>query len=233
MFIFVEVAGISLKTFSVASCKLTLFACYLFSCYSAYLHAFIAVERWHAISSPLTSITRFTFKTNRLILGIVFLLCILINLPLLWFPSINQLIQLDNSNSIGVRIVEECQIAQDTILFLIDSLFYCLVPFFLTILFSMLTLVKLIRIRSSTSGSGGSGGDTPRPRSPDDVSKVMISGASAAAANPVCTINGTTATTNTGTGNYSPTRVHIVHNKGSSASFTSNRLKVHKHLTIL
>lgn len=126
-----------------------MFACYLFSCYSAYIHAFIAIERWNAISRPLTALTSFTFKTNRLILIALFLACVAINLPLLWFPSIDPILSIDESSSLGLRIDSECKVAQDLILYLIDSIFSCLLPFSLTTLFSMLTLFKLIRIQSS------------------------------------------------------------------------------------
>lgn len=189
-----EVAGLTVKALSPASCKLTLFACYLFSCYSAYLHAFIAVERWNAISRPLSSLTRFTFKTNRLILGALFLLCIIINLPLLWFPSVNPIAIVDESTAIGLRTLDECQIQQDFILALIDSFFNCLMPFSLTVIFSILTLIKLIHIKST---------------------------ASAVDTNEEININHSPNKNSTDTAStYSPTRIHVI--QGSS-SFKKNQ----------
>lgn len=152
MFTSKKVGAISVKSYSLYTCKLTLFACYLFSCYSAYLHGFIAIERWHAISSPLNSITKFTFKRNRLILLAIFIICAIINLHLLWFPSLNKSVVVDHSD-IGIRIVDECTVAQPLLLFLIDSLFYFFLPFLFTIFFSILTLIKLTRLRSSQSST--------------------------------------------------------------------------------
>lgn len=158
-----EVYSISVRSHSIYSCKFISFACYLFSCYSAYLHGFIAVERWHAISNPLNSITKFTIKTNQFIIVLIFVVCLVFNLPLLWFPSIKPSIKLDKNTHLGIRIVEECDIAHDFILFLIDSLFYCLIPFLFTILFSILTLIKLLKLKSSESKSNDGSADGNRP----------------------------------------------------------------------
>jgi hypothetical protein len=143
-----DVFSLSIRSTSNLSCKLIFFGCYLFSCFSAYLHGYIAIERWLAITDPIKSMSRTTFHSNKLALGIIFAICVLFNLPLLWFPSVQTAIQLDESSALGVRTVDDCQVTHDLILFLIDSVFYCLIPILVTILFSTLTLMKLIRSKS-------------------------------------------------------------------------------------
>lgn len=155
-----DVHNFSLKSSSAYSCKIILFTCYLFSCFSAYLHSYIALERWHAITYPIKSKTKFTFRINKIIMFTIFLICFAFNMPLLWFSTIKQLILLDNSDSLGLKIVDECDIIvssgdyfiSNLILVSIDSLFYCLIPFIITIMFSGLTLIRLIN-NSSTSTS--------------------------------------------------------------------------------
>jgi hypothetical protein len=105
-----DVLGLSIRASSSLSCKLVFFACYLFSCFSAYLHGYIAIERWMAISDPIKSKSRSNFHSNKLALGLIFLLCVLFNLPLLYFPELQAAIQLDSTSKLGVRTVDDCQV---------------------------------------------------------------------------------------------------------------------------
>ena len=71
-------------------------------------------------------------------------------MPLLWFATINEKIVLDKSSTFGMKITKECEISEisaefQMVLIVIDSLFYCLIPFVITSAFSFLTLIKLTK----------------------------------------------------------------------------------------
>jgi len=71
-------------------------------------------------------------------------------MPLLWFATINEKIVLEKGSTFGIQITKECEIPEisaefQMIFILIDSLFYCLIPFVITSAFSFLTLIKLTR----------------------------------------------------------------------------------------
>ena len=151
-----EVLDLRIRSSTVYMCKIIYFSCYLFSCFSAYLHAFISVERLHAITSPIKSKMR--FEKNKTIITIIFLACVLISLPLIYFPELKQLITIDRENPMGIKVVNECEASQDYILFdimltLIDSVFYCFIPFLITFLFSILSLLRLFKGTSVDSKS--------------------------------------------------------------------------------
>jgi hypothetical protein len=157
-----DVHNFDLKTSSKFSCKTTLFLCYLFFSYSAYLHSFIAGERWLAIKNPLKYKT-VAFRTNKLILMIMFLACIVFNMPLLWFANIKRSVLRDPYHPLGISFINECDVASDINLIFIsfDSIFYFLIPFIITFVFSFLTLINLIKSKSfytqnATNGSSKS-----------------------------------------------------------------------------
>lgn len=147
------VLNYDIRSSSQYSCKIVYFACYLFSCFSVYLHGFIAIERWHAVSDPIKSKAKFTFRINKIIIMFIFFTCLIINLPLLWFPTLVEKIQFDNSNWLGIKEVSECEVTNELIFLSIDSVFYCLIPFLITILFSSLTIIKLIQSKTSINKS--------------------------------------------------------------------------------
>ena len=146
------VFGVNIRSSSVISCKIITFFCYLFSFFSVYLHGFIAVERWLAVSDPIKSKSKFTFRISRIIIFFIFLVCVLLSLPLLYFPKLEQYIVLENDSSI-YRTIEECSVIDETAVLSIDSIFYCLIPFVITILFSGLTVFKLIQSKTSMNKS--------------------------------------------------------------------------------
>jgi hypothetical protein len=143
-----EIFDLSLRSSSIFACKSIMFSCYSFSCFSAYLHGYIAIERWVAINDPIKSKSRLTFHSNKLAITFILFICVCFNLPLLWFPHLSKKIQLDDSSSLGIGLVDECEVTHDRLLFFIDSVFNCFIPFLITVLFSILTLVKLIRSKS-------------------------------------------------------------------------------------
>ena len=153
---------ISIRSSNIYSCKLIYFLCYLFSSFSAYLHAFIACERWNAISRPLKNKSTWTYETNKLLISLIFILCVLFNVPLFWFTTLNHIIIIDDGSSIGVKIIKECEVSESAFMFniiltLIDSVFYCLIPFLTTILFSSLTLFNLLKPKPFTRNHTTSG----------------------------------------------------------------------------
>lgn len=159
-----EILNIQVRSFSSYSCKIFFFTCYLFSYFSAYLHAFIAFERWNAISRPIKTKQNFSFNTNRIIIIIIFILCVIFNFPFFWLSNLEKTISIDYKNStnnmIDVNIINECKIVSsdnpgdyyyDLILILTDTVIYCLLPFMITILFSFLTLITLINSKTKKS----------------------------------------------------------------------------------
>lgn len=135
------------RSSSLAACKLIMFFCYVFSFFSVYLHTFIAIERWLAVSDPLKAKSKLTFSINRLIIIMIFLLCITINSPLLYFTRLEKLIVYHEENESAVKSEFDCSIGSEAVLLSIDSIFYCLIPFLVTIIFSSMTVIQLINSR--------------------------------------------------------------------------------------
>lgn len=101
-----QVLSLDIRSSSRLACKSILFSCYLFSCYSAYLHAYIAIERWLAVTDPIKMKSRKTScgVSNKVTLTAIFLGCVMFNLPLVWLPEVQTVIQLDNTSEIGIFI---------------------------------------------------------------------------------------------------------------------------------
>ncbi|RNA30946.1 FMRFamide receptor-like [Brachionus plicatilis] len=147
------VVDYNFRSSSLAACKLTMFFCYLFSFFSVYLHAFIAIERWLAVSDPLKAKSKLTFRINRSIILVIFLLCIIINSPLLYFTKLEKLIVYPEENGTAVKSELECSIGNQAVLLSIDSFFYCLIPFVVTIMFSSMTVIQLVHSRQKMKES--------------------------------------------------------------------------------
>ncbi|CAF1025997.1 unnamed protein product [Brachionus calyciflorus] len=144
---------INIRSNSDLTCKLNMFSCYLFSFFSVYLHGFIAIERWLAVSDPLKSKSKFTFRISKIIILIIFLVCIVLTLPYLYFPKLEKSIQINHNSFLNFTIIDECAANDEMALLSIDSLFYCLIPFLVTILFSSLTVFKLIQSKTMMNRS--------------------------------------------------------------------------------
>ena len=145
--------GLQIRSSHEFVCKFFFFICYLFSSFSGFLHAYIAAERWLAVTNPFKSKSSCTFRLNQILIILIFIVCALFNMPLLWFSTLNEKIIVDKSSTLGVQIIKECEVSEisyqfQILLTLIDSLFYCLVPFFITSGFSLLTLINLIKMKS-------------------------------------------------------------------------------------
>ena len=144
-----EVYNVSIRSKSIHSCRFFFFVCYLFSAYSSYLYSFLGYSQWQSI----TNIKKFEknqmqqTKRNKITISIIFLSCVLICLPFLYYPLINESIKADFSQPLDVKIDEKCEIDQngDILLTLLDSIIFCFVPFLLCILFSILTASQIIK----------------------------------------------------------------------------------------
>ncbi len=80
--------GISVRSTFVITCKTVYFACYLFSSYVSYLHAYIATDRWFAIAKPLEYKNLQVMRNNKLELLFMFAFCLVICLPFFFFPTL-------------------------------------------------------------------------------------------------------------------------------------------------
>ena len=67
-------------------------------------------------------------------------------MPFLWFPTLTESIELILGE---IRIEETCDKTPESekILTIIDSIFYCFIPFLITLLFSALTVKKMIQVK--------------------------------------------------------------------------------------
>ena len=137
---------ISVRSTSIHSCRFFFFVCYLFSSYSSYLYAFIAWERWHAISYPIEHKQNRANRNKKTIFKIL-VYCFLISLPFLYFPTLNETIKEDKNDILKVKLEKSCEITNtgNILLTLLDFIFFCFIPFLISILFSILTLLQLIR----------------------------------------------------------------------------------------
>ena len=135
-------------------CKMIYFNCYLFSCFSAYLHAFISVERWYAIANPIR------FKTgaprNKRTILIIFLTCFFISSPLTLFADVKEFLTVNEQSTMQIKIVKECELTLnnyffDLILAIIDFVLVCSIPFLVTFLFSIFSLVRLYKTKNATA----------------------------------------------------------------------------------
>jgi hypothetical protein len=135
-----------LRSTNLFFCKFFYFNCYLFSCFSAYLHALISIERWKAISNPINS--KINPLKNKALISITFLFCVVVSSPYIYFAQIKSSVAINETNQIQLNIVNECEATQDyyssdLILVVSDSIFYCIVPFLLSFTFSIISLALL------------------------------------------------------------------------------------------
>jgi hypothetical protein len=137
-----------LRSINVFFCKSFYFNCYLFSCFSSYIQAFISIERWYAISNPIKSkINSFKNKKNIIIL---FLICFVVSLPYVYIAQLKKMVRVNEANLMDVQITSLCEIVQesfltDLILAINDYIICCVIPFILAFTFSSLTLLQLLK----------------------------------------------------------------------------------------
>ena len=135
-----------LRSMNIYSCKMIYFSCYLFSCLSSYIHAYISYERWYAIVNPIKcKINRLNNKRSILIL---FILSIWVSLPFAYYSKIKDFVTYNKKKLNETKLVRECVISEpnhtsEVVLTVIDFIFYCLLPFLVASTFSISSLVHL------------------------------------------------------------------------------------------
>ena len=97
------------------------------------MYAFIAIDRWYAAVKPIQYYQSQIKRNQKQILAI-FLFCVLICLPFYVFPTID-------------HVSKKCEFPVDLMhkLTLLDAIFYSYLPFIVTLVFSILTLVILFK----------------------------------------------------------------------------------------
>jgi hypothetical protein len=145
-----------IKIFNNSSCKTILYICYVSSSYSAWIHVFIAMERWIAINKPLKINIICTNKINRVLIISLLILCLIINCPLLWFAELDEKLVFSVESNLGINVAKICEVRHDNffingLVLFTDSVFYCVLPFILIFLFSSITIYRLIHSKSMIS----------------------------------------------------------------------------------
>ena len=148
--------NLEIKTMNNQSCKIILYLCYVASSFSAWIHVFIAIERWLAIIKPLKIKIICTSKINRIINISLLFLCLIINSPLLWFSELDEKLISSTDNSLGISVTKICEVRHDdlfvnALIIFTDSIFYCLLPFVVIFIFSSIAIYKLIHAKTARS----------------------------------------------------------------------------------
>jgi hypothetical protein len=110
---------------------------------------FILRERWHAISNPFEYRQSRLNKNKKYVL-VLFLYCFIISVPFFWVPTLTESIDFLDKE-IRVEVTCDKPIESEKILPILDSLFYCFIPFLITLLFSVLTVKKIIQVKKSNN----------------------------------------------------------------------------------
>ena len=134
-------------------CKTIFFNCYLSGCFSAYLHAFISVERWYAIRFASIRFKKGTPHNKRIICAL-FIACVFISSTPIFFAGIKEIATVNKKNSIDTKIIKECLLSvnnyfYDLILPIADFILVFSIPFLVTFLFSVSSLVRLFKTRNA------------------------------------------------------------------------------------
>ena len=146
-----DILEIRLRSINIYFCKFIYFNCYLFSCFSSYIHAFISIERWHAVSNPINS--KINPVKNKRYLFYTFLICVLISSPFTYFAKIKDFISYNKNDAFEIKIVTECVISERYYLFeivmtSIDFTFYYFFPFVISFIFSIISLLRLCKVNN-------------------------------------------------------------------------------------
>ena len=150
-----RVYDFSLRSSSIYVCKFMFYCCYLFSCYSAYIHAWICYDRYKSIVSPIRSNALKSKRKRKTIFGI-FIFSMVMSAPFIYFANINEVLTILTDSKTSQEIIhfkEQCQLHQDDFAIdlaqaLIDLLLYEFTPLLIIIIFSSLSVQELIRNRA-------------------------------------------------------------------------------------
>ena len=138
------VFSLPLRSYSVYTCKISLYVCYFFSSYSSYLYAFIAYERWTAIKNPIKYKQKNEAKTNKKSIAMICAACVLICVPILFCVKLQKYFK---SKTLAFMPKTKCIILPQfyTIITMLDAFVYSFLPFLMTLVFSLATLVYLVK----------------------------------------------------------------------------------------
>ena len=136
-----EVFRFELRAYSIYTCRFFFCVCYLFSAFSSYLYALIAYDRWNAIKNPFTYKQNNRVKENKKRILFIFCYCILISWPFAYFVSFSQI----KINHLINKSICELSPKFYWKLTILDAALYCILPFSITFLFSVITLAKLVK----------------------------------------------------------------------------------------
>jgi hypothetical protein len=112
------------------------------------LHAFISIERWNAISNPIKS--KIYPLKNKFYLLYIFLVCVVISSPFTYFAKLKDFISYNKKETVEIKVVSECVLSESFYLFeivmtSIDFIFYYLIPFIITFIFSIISTICLFK----------------------------------------------------------------------------------------
>jgi hypothetical protein len=109
-------------------------------------------ERYYAISQPLEYRHSRLMKDKKYALYL-FMFCFFISIPFYLYTKLVESVLLIGDET---HLQKRCDKSPDSEIFLtlIDSIFYCFIPFLITLMFSFLTLVKLFQVKKSQKITG-------------------------------------------------------------------------------
>jgi len=116
------------------------------------LNYYICSERFYAVFKPFA--VRNQSNKNKKIVSVIFLYCFIISLPFLYFPTLIEHAKPDLNEPLYFKLAVKCDIPNaNIILTLLDSIVFCFCPFLISMLFSTLTLIHLIKRNQSTTNT--------------------------------------------------------------------------------
>ena len=147
------VLSYSLRSSSIYACKFMFYCCYSFSCYSAYMHAWISFDRFKAIVDPIKS-NSLKSKRKRKTLCFIFVFSLIISVPFIYFANLNEVLTvvfISGENFINFK--DQCDLFQNSFALglaqaLIDLVLYEFAPLLLIIIFSCISIKQLIANKS-------------------------------------------------------------------------------------
>lgn len=144
--------GFSVKTMNTLTCKSIHFICYVFSSFSAWIHVFIAIERYVACIKPFHINILCSGKLNQVFILIVFIICLAFNFPILLYHEIEDWYAIDLAEN-KFRRFKFCSPKEkyEAFAVILDYLFYFLLPVLVCLIFATATLIGLAKSEKISS----------------------------------------------------------------------------------
>ena len=141
-----QVFDYSMRSSSVFACKFLYFACYFINSLVAYLFAYIAIDRWQAATRPIDYKQKQSGRRHRLQILAIFVYCSAMCGPFFTFPTIHAVHTIRN-NDLANKCILDIHLFKE--LMLLDGVILSFVPFLVTSVFSVLTLIALFKERKA------------------------------------------------------------------------------------